>query len=908
MKVRIASAGTGKTTSLVLRYLELLATYPPQRVGVVTYTRLATAELRDRIRGALEQIARSEPFLDFEAPGALQNHAERYARQVLEAPIRTIHGFFADLLRLAAPHLSLDPEFAVLDPGAAAALFHESAQTAAFLQGIERPPIAEAELLFSKRPLAGELMPTGEVSAELHRFYQAALEEYLKRTAGRQLGPADIELLALRLTSLPEDLLRRVAARYPVVLVDEAQDTSPLQSKVFATLEEMGVEIEIVGDPKQSIYGFRDADPEGFRRAAKSGEVLKPLTTSRRHSASIARLLNSFTTQLSGEDHPPFLPEEAPWVDTVRTGVAGSTSLLVIRGLNYEKLDQLRRAEANALAARLVELVERGGYRWSDVFVLTRSHGPTGLLKETFERWGIPYVVIGSRGLYALPEIRDLYHALAAALAPRKKRDSLAAFLTGPFAMLDTEAATRVLASDDPLARLEGVAPEVHERLLRIREWTTTLAPEDSLVRLTREPMLAGASYYDLLEPEQREHVDYVIARLRTAQTYPQVLYLLETLKAYDTEEGSFPTGAGDAVEIMTVHGAKGREAPIVAVFNAGAQFRHRSQPLYVEPFTGRYAVKGDEDYEELKKRQRERERHEEDRLLYVALSRARDHLLVTASLNWPEDKKPYRWEGTWVHTLLERIQHPRKAFDGVEVLTPDEVPAPAKVPQTDEAHRRPEPDPRLLEALTPGPWPVYSPSALKSERRDTPDEAEAVPQDPETSLFARIVGILTHAGIALSWHPDHVDLEELLQGEEVTHEIPPERHGELAERVGAHLRTYWSLIEEGAIPAPDVRDEDFAEYPVAFPLGGTVWEGVIDRVYRVGKTWYLEDYKTDREVRPERYFAQLALYRKALAELWGIEPQARLVFLTAGRVITLSEEDLEWGLGELRLEPALPQ
>ena len=73
-----------------------------------------------------------------------------------------------------------------------------------------------------------------------------------------------------------------------------------------------------------------------------------------------------------------------------------------------------------------------------------------------------------------------------------------------------------------------------------------------------------------------------------------------------------------------------------------------------------------------------------------------------------------------------------------------------------------------------------------------------------------------------------------------------------------------------------------------------TVWEGVIDRLYLAGGEWILEDYKTDREMRPERYHFQLALYRRAIREAWGLEARAQLVFLRFGKVVPLEPELLE--------------
>ena len=95
-------------------------------------------------------------------------------------------------------------------------------------------------------------------------------------------------------------------------------------------------------------------------------------------------------------------------------------------------------------------------------------------------------------------------------------------------------------------------------------------------------------------------------------------------------------------------------------------------------------------------------------------------------------------------------------------------------------------------------------------------------------------------------------------------------------------------------------RAEDYRELPLVLPLKGTVWHGVLDRVYRVGDRWYLDDYKTDREVRPEAYRLQLALYRRALLEAWGVRAEARLVYLRAGRVHAFGEAELEEALAAL--------
>ena len=80
----------------------------------------------------------------------------------------------------------------------------------------------------------------------------------------------------------------------------------------------------------------------------------------------------------------------------------------------------------------------------------------------------------------------------------------------------------------------------------------------------------------------------------------------------------------------------------------------------------------------------------------------------------------------------------------------------------------------------------------------------------------------------------------------------------------------------------------------MAMAQGNTVWQGIIDRLYRVGSTWVLEDYKTDREIRPERYHFQLATYVEAVRRVRRVEPRVQLIYLREGRVVEIPRTTLE--------------
>jgi ATP-dependent exoDNAse (exonuclease V) beta subunit len=196
-----------------------------------------------------------------------------------------------------------------------------------------------------------------------------------------------------------------------------------------------------------------------------------------------------------------------------------------------------------------------------------------------------------------------------------------------------------------------------------------------------------------------------------------------------------------------------------------------------------------------------------------------------------------------------------------------------------------------------PEPFPpLFSPSAYKRLEAEPlplpdPEEGEAVPGR------ARAIGTLVHYAIGQNWSPDNPQHLANLEAQEVMFPFgPDERKGIMAE-VQALLEHYQELLGR-ALPWP--RDEDYPEFAVALPLGSTVWQGVIDRLYRVGQQWYLEDYKTDQEMRPEQYFVQLGIYLTAIRQAWQIEPEVRLVYLRFGWVERLDKAILEAALGEI--------
>jgi ATP-dependent helicase/nuclease subunit A len=752
-----------------------------------------------------------------------------------------------------------------------------------------------------------------------------------------------------------------------VILVDEFQDVNPLQGRLFEAFERAGAHIEVVGDPKQSIYGFRHADVEVFRRvaaaAAAAGTLEPPLVESRRHAPELTGLLNLLTGALA-EGGLGFGPAEAPDVRSVgpQAAAGGLVELHWWRDDEGEAAE-LRAAEFAWLGGRLRALADEGR-RWSDMAVVARSHATLAAVEAALRAAEVPAVVRQGRGFFERAELRDLLHAVRVALDPRGL--SLAAWLRGPFGQLDPASAASIALADDPEHALRDRRPELAARLDAIRVLLLS-DPANAVAALAYGPLIDGMPYVAGLAPRARDNVDALVVAL--AERPPADLErLLDRFDRWtrEADAGDVPQ-AGEGVTLLTVHAAKGLEWPVVAVVDAGRGTYDPSPPVLVDARDGRLARRGSAAYGELERERRRRAEGETYRSLYVALSRPREVLLVTGS-------QGRQGPGPWLRAfhrigigpaVVRSVPTPGAAGD-----TPaaGDAPAAGDPPAAGDAPAAGDPpaaglvgaDPagatvaralgvRLVQhgaarpfgasqavarpssALEAAPWsgrvprpapfpPVVSPSwvALEGTGRASeprvraawpapltaPDgdaDEERRPPDPEDGerLAGRgaAVGTLVHDALARGLRLATPAEVEALSGQEVLFPFPVHARAEILAEVGTLVASFWTMVDGGELPAPraathDARDgeEDHAELPFAFEAGGSTWQGVIDRLVRRGERWWIDDYKTDRHLDPNRYAFPLATYVRAVELVHGVRPEARLVDLRRRRVVAVPD------------------
>jgi ATP-dependent helicase/nuclease subunit A len=897
MKVRVASAGTGKTTSLVLRYLELISCdIPLRRIAGVTFTRAAADELRQRVGLGVRELLKTGQYLHHTLREQQRVNFEEALRELDGATLTTIHGFMIESLRLVAPMMGLDPDFSVLGEWEAQAMFEEELRSVLYLASEPTHGLFQAknhlgenaeELLlgiFHQRSLA-EVFESDDhtTNLALQKLFDAAYRKFEVRLGAVLLPPSEVERRAIKMIRNP-NAVERLISRYKLVLVDEFQDVNPLQGAYFEALEQAGLQTEVVGDPKQSIYGFRNADVGVFRRALAQGEKLEPLTHTRRHALVVSRFLNHMTSTLAA-NNMGFGTEEAPVVQTKgeQENTQGRVELHWVVG--DEPIANLRLLEANVLAERLQALHDEG-YSYSDMAVLARSYAGLAQVEEALLSVGLPYVMLQGRGYYERLEVRDLYHALWVGIEP--SGFSFGAWLRGPFAQLDFADVDELLKSANPLDDLKEKHFRIWERLEQTRQQVRG-TPLSALKFLIREPFIDGKRYVDFLETRARENVD---ALLFTVAEQPpgDIELLLDRLDllSRQADAGDVPQ-SGEGIELLTVHKAKGLEWKVTGVFDLGRKLADRAQAVYIHD--GRIIHKDTPAFDEASSKIRSREEEESYRLLYVAASRARDVLVMTGSA------KGGRGDG-WI-----------KALETMK-LGPSSKPysRPDFVLQTHFYQHTTQPATFNLQpsTLNLSPWidrrfkhyehpPVSSPSRLKQESYEDieplpfsdPEEGERLPGRSTT------VGTLVHYAISQNWsasHPVHV---ENLRAQEVMFPFTPDEQLDILVEVKELLSNYESLLGS-ELPSLEQRSHDFPELPMALPVGKTVWQGIIDRLYCADGEWILEDYKTDQEIRPEHYYFQLAVYLHAVREVRGVTPKVQLVFLRFKEVVVIEGSLLE--------------
>ena len=772
--------------------------------------------------------------------------------------------------------------------------------------------------------------------------------------------------------------------RFRAILVDEFQDTDPLQYEILLWLcEEPSGRAEkwrdvrlapgklfVVGDPKQSIYGFRGADIEAYLHVVK--EMIEAqqgvecrLTANFRSDARILDAVNGVFERLL-EERPGLQPEHIP----LRPGRGGADEeaaapvrVRALRGRGRQRSGdaeaavrvrrvttpgrtlgaaEARRVEARSLARWVDEEVVGGRTFFRDregnrvqaqpghvaYLMRTLTHVQTYL--EPLRRRGIGYVVEGERDFYAAQEVVDAVNLLRTLDDPYD-RVALVGVLRSPLGGHDDVeilALSRQSLLDYRLAEgprrgeLPPGARDLYRRLLRLHREVRFLEAGSAVDRVFEELPLSVLAASGGSGPQAAANLEKVRLMAREAGadgngTLKEVAAEFErrVREAEDEAESALEEETPDAVRVMSIHKAKGLEFPVVVLVDAlgGVDARRGPQvEVWQDWSTGLTGLRMDDLWSLpgvfLHAKQREREEYERRRLLYVAMTRPRQRLVVSFA---DRDRRG----GDSLLSMLEQAAEAELTAGtsrtvacgdgGIAVEVVEEEPEfdepgvpPAEAPHGDADGA--SCDWSSYESLWRGRRERYearrqAPTFLSPSRlKEAGEAAQARRHRGLQRDTALVLGQAAHRMLEY-WDFQTSRPAEDLEGAIARHVsgLPPEQQTAVVDE----LKAMWAVLI-GSPLYEELRTARILGREIPFVLpweGETIMEGVIDVVYERGGRLYVADYKTDRvddgdTARVmEEYGQQARIYTEAVRRSLDRDVAAfRLLLLRLGRGVTV--------------------
>ena len=1067
-----ASAGTGKTTSLVQRVTNLVATGTTtlDRIAAITFTEAAAAELRDRVRSELEKASADDQRDQVERERCYQGITD-----LDQADICTLHSFAGSLLRERPLEAGLPPSFETSDEILAGIKFEEewsewldrhldgdtdlaSHLTLALTLGLTLNHLRTIARAFHQNysdlpdvnfgagdgPQPSVMEPLLEAAPELDRLcryskngpgdplydhvqnrvallrHQPATgaghaDDYrlllgllpLRQSRGRQgdwgTDPdtgrnacaalkdilnqldqqANEEIQNARLTALmpiledlrqtvleyarkrrtegraefhdllvwARELLREDASvrdyfhnRYTHLLIDEAQDTDPIQAEIAMLLaapaqvetsdgnppipwHQMSPEpgkLFVVGDPKQSIYRFRRADVGQMKRLQSSmersgGRTLKLVQNFRSQKPVIGWVNHLFEQwmeepQAAGDDdnnsQAGYDAMSALWVGD--TGNANRPRVWTLGDEAVEApIGEIRLEEAREIGVLLRQMVaeewetldqpatDSNGYetyrpvRYSDVCILMPRRTGLAALERGLENADIPFRLESASLVFETQEIRDLLNCLKAIDDPADQVATVAALRSPAFGCSDVNL-LRHRAGGGTFDYLNHTSPdrgdevvigafEVLRSFHRARLGESTAALIDRFVR-------------------ERELMESAVGHPRMREQWRRYRFLVEqagqfsragggTLRAFlqwvddqisegaRVTESPVPESDEDAVRVMTIHGSKGLEFPVVILTGINSSPARGGNSVIVDrgsgrvevgigPAAARFATPGFEELAELDNRM---SAEEHIRLMYVATTRARDHLVLSM-------RRPAKGQKTTAAVIAEYLENRADLWEAVEI---NELAALAETQRSAGEDQPQVIDESLHSTEHLDQWVADRKSALDELRRPQfvaatglsrayPDEEEEQdsPEPWRRGRAGTSVGRAVHAVLQSIDLATGAGVEHRARAQAVAEGVP-DREDEIA-------RLAQVAVDSSIVRRAVASRRIWREVPVAAPIGDGSLHGFIDLLFEEENGLVVVDYKTDAVTEaqlPEvvdRYRLQGGAYAHAISQITG--------------------------------------
>ena len=769
----------------------------------------------------------------------------------------------------------------------------------------------------------------GDLLEPLREFVTTYAEE--RRSAGR----AEFhDMLTWAVELLKDDSARlHFQERYRYILVDEFQDTDPLQVELVRKLTDReGVgrptpgALFVVGDPKQSIYRFRHADlPTLNRLRSDMEDGLTRITQNFRSNTSLVGWINHvFDRWMDGGGSPYQAEYVALESDDVPPDVEPRFGVhLVGEELPETRIDPVRRTEMAELARVAREI---GDGRWmvrgkdgprasafGDLCILIPRRTALPLLERALEEHEVPFTTVGNSLIFVTEDVRDLLSALTAIDDPTDQVAVVAALRSPAYACSDADIwawsrnghAFNYLNEPDARAPgMDGPVARAFESLRAFHDGRLDASPAVLIERFVRERRLRELALVGGRTEERWSRIQFLTEMARSlaesgrATLRDFVLWARQQAER-DVRAPDAATGeAGHVVQVMTVHAAKGLEFPIVMLtglnsdLNSRAEnalFDHRPDapvPIGVRMGSGgTYFETGG--FDALRDQEKNAGKLENVRLMYVAATRAMDHLIVSTFRKARDGKSQ----------AAQIVEYSGDAPETWSPVVPVAGHAGTARPRKDAGalsdHALDDPDVwerarvELIRKMSASPLVAASSLHESGDASPPPKtEDEQIELDPwrrgraASSIGRAVHAVLQDVDLSESSAPGMLAMLGTLAARHAPAHDVASYEQEILELAAATLKT--PVMERAADAYRKGRAWRETFVSAAVGESGVIVEGYVDLLFEEEDgSLVIVDYKTDRtDAAAERYEAQLGAYVAAVRKATGrVVSEAVLVF-----------------------------
>lgn len=657
-----AGAGSGKTRVLVEKYISVFEDFNkaghPLRIDqvvAITFTDKAAREMKERIS---EELSKKE--------GELYT---KIKRELPFARISTIHAFCSRILRESALYTSgLDPDFKIVSGIAAVRrisklvdsyMMRNTSKVKEFFK--QDSTITFQKLRdWMKEGIAkrwNEDFVPQDLDEKCKNLYkdcvESLVEEYRKISVKESVVDfEDLLIFTKELLERNEELRKRYADYFVRIFVDEFQDTNILQSQIIDLLRSHTSRIWYVGDPKQSIYAFRGADVRVFlnieKKSKRHGIDVRELQENFRSSPNLVEFYNEFFSKI-------FLDGPIRYSKQIRKSEEDKEKhVWLLENGFIGKAEESRIAEADAIA-RLITSLSSSGRPFSDVTILLKVMTNVSFIEKALLNHGIPYHLMGGKNFFNRTEVNALENLVSVVVDPYNDR-AMVGLLLSPFFNM----------SLDEVLLLKRRAVKLYDAMKENEKYANVIFLVDRLVKLKNtidvskmiEIAIHETDYLGKISQSKDgdKRVANVVKFLENIEMFDippwdvdSLRRVMEASQGETEEEASVLSEKENVVKIMTVHKAKGLEFPVTILAQMG------SGRNYVD----------------------EKDLQESKRLLYVAMTRARELLVLSKENSKKSENKP------WITLLKENEfvnengfwQIPKNMNGVVKLVSKDEIP-----------------------------------------------------------------------------------------------------------------------------------------------------------------------------------------------------------------------------------------